>query len=38
VRLISFTTDHMSGYPCIMWAGTDLEHIMIPVADMPMEK
>jgi hypothetical protein len=32
-----FTTDHMSGYPYIMWAGTDLEHIMIPVADMPME-
>jgi len=32
-----FTTDHMSGYPYIMWAGTDLEHIMIPVADMSME-
>jgi hypothetical protein len=31
-----FTTDHMSGYPYIMWAGTDLEHIMIPVADMSM--
>ncbi|MBP9072085.1 MAG: DUF4440 domain-containing protein [Caldilineaceae bacterium] len=30
-----FTTDHMSGYPYIMFAGTDYEHMMIPVADMP---
>ena len=33
-----FTTDHMSGYPYIMWAGTDMEHIMIPLTDMPMEQ
>ncbi len=31
----SFTTDHASGYPYIMWDGTDYEHLMIPVADMP---
>jgi hypothetical protein len=31
----SFTTDHMSGYPYIMWDGTPYEHLMIPVADMP---
>ena len=30
-----FTTDHTSGYPYIMFAGTDFEHMMIPVADMP---
>ncbi len=30
-----FTTDHTSGYPYIMFAGTDYEHLMIPVADMP---
>jgi len=30
-----FTTDHMSGYPYIMYADTGYQHIMIPVADMP---
>ncbi len=30
-----YTTDHNSGYPYIMFAGTDFEHLMIPVADMP---
>lgn len=30
-----FTTDHASGYPYIMYTGTDYEHLMIPVADMP---
>jgi hypothetical protein len=30
-----FTTDHASGYPYIMYVGTDYEHLMIPVADMP---
>ena len=30
-----FTTDHMSGYPYIMYSETGYEHIMIPVADMP---
>jgi hypothetical protein len=29
-----FTTDHHSGQPYIMWAGTPYEHIMMPVADM----
>ena len=28
-----FTTDHDSGEPFIMWAGTPYEHIMMPVAD-----
>jgi hypothetical protein len=29
-----FTTDHHSGEPYIMWAGTPYEHIMMPVADV----
>ncbi len=29
----NFTTDHASGYPYIMWDGTDYEHLMLPVAD-----
>ena len=29
-----FTTDHMSGYPYIMFSETGYEHIMIPVADV----
>lgn len=29
-----FSTDHASGEPYIMWAGTPYEHIMMPVADM----
>jgi hypothetical protein len=28
-----FSTDHHSGGPYIMWAGTPYEHIMMPVAD-----
>lgn len=28
-----FSTDHTSGGPYIMWAGTPYEHIMMPVAD-----
>lgn len=28
-----FSTDHASGQPYIMWAGTPYEHIMMPVAD-----
>ena len=31
-----FTTDHASGEPFIMWAGTPYEHIMMPVADAEM--
>ena len=31
-----FSTDHTSGYPYIMFAGTDFEHLMIPVAGMPV--
>jgi hypothetical protein len=29
-----FSTDHHSGLPYIMWAGTPYEHIMMPVADV----
>jgi hypothetical protein len=29
-----FSTDHTSGGPWIMWAGTPYEHIMMPVADL----
>jgi len=29
-----FTTDHHSGGPYIMWAGTPYEHIMMPIADL----
>ena len=33
-----FSTDHASGGPFIMWAGTPYEHIMMPVSDdMMME-
>lgn len=28
-----FTTDHHSGGPWLMWAGTPYEHIMMPVVD-----
>lgn len=28
-----FSTDHHSGLPYIMWAGTPYEHIMMPVTD-----
>ena len=28
-----FSTDHHSGKPYIMWAGTPYEHLMMPVAD-----
>lgn len=29
----AYSSDHMSGGPYIMWAGTPYEHMMIPVAD-----
>ena len=29
----AFSTDHHSGEPFIMWAGTPYEHIMMPVAE-----
>jgi hypothetical protein len=29
-----FSTDHHSGDPWIMWAGTPYEHIMMPTADV----
>ncbi len=29
-----FSTDHHSGVPYIMWAGTPYEHIMMPIADL----
>jgi hypothetical protein len=28
-----FSTDHTSGEPYVMWAGTPYEHIMMPIAD-----
>lgn len=28
-----FSTDHDSGHPYIMWAGTPYEHVMMPVAE-----
>jgi hypothetical protein len=31
-----FSTDHASGEPYIMWAGTPYEHIMMPVAEGEM--
>lgn len=31
--LTVYSTDHDSGGPYVMWAGTPYEHIMIPVAD-----
>lgn len=31
----AFSTDHHSGQPFIMWAGTPYEHIMMPVAAEP---
>lgn len=31
-----FSTDHASGGPYIMWAGTPYEHIMMPVAEHEM--
>ena len=33
----AFSTDHHSGEPYIMWAGTPYEHIMMPVADVEPE-
>lgn len=33
-----FSTDHHSGHPYIMWAGTPYEHIMMPVANGSMEE
>ena len=32
-----FSTDHASGQPYIMWAGTPYEHIMLPVAESEHE-
>jgi hypothetical protein len=37
VDLSRFTTDHTSGEPYVMWAGTPYEHIMMPVALGEME-
>ena len=33
----AFTTDHHSGGPWVMWAGTPYEHIMMPVAENKRE-
>jgi len=30
-----YTSDHASGFPYVMMASTDFEHLMVPVADMP---
>jgi hypothetical protein len=29
----AFSTDHHSGEPYVMWAGTPYEHVMVPVAE-----
>jgi hypothetical protein len=29
-----FSTNHDSGEPYVMWAGTPYEHIMMPVAEV----
>ncbi len=34
----AFSTDHHSGLPYIMWAGTPYEHIMMPVVDAEHEE
>jgi hypothetical protein len=34
----AFSTDHHSGEPWIMWAGTPYEHIMMPVAEAENEE
>ena len=31
----SFSTDHASGEPYVMFQGTDFEHLMVPVTDTP---
>jgi hypothetical protein len=33
IDLTVFTTDHHSGEPWVMWAGTPYEHIMMPVTE-----
>jgi len=33
-----FTTDYTSGFPYIMFDSTPIEHLMIPVADVPQKK
>lgn len=33
IDLADYSTDHASGEPYVMWAGTPYEHIMMPVAD-----
>jgi hypothetical protein len=33
-----FTTDHHTGGPWVMWAGTPYEHIMMPVVDAEHEE
>ncbi len=33
----AFTTDHLSGLPWVMWAGTPYEHIMMPVVETEQE-
>jgi hypothetical protein len=33
IDLNAYSTDHDSGGPYVMWAGTPYEHIMMPVAD-----
>jgi hypothetical protein len=34
----AFSTDHHSGLPYIMWAGTPYEHVMMPVVDAEHEE
>jgi len=37
IDLTVFSTDHDSGGPFVMWAGTPYEHIMMPVAEAEHE-
>ena len=38
IDLTVYTTDHHSGGPWVMWAGTPYEHIMMPVIDAEHEE
>lgn len=37
MELDMITTDHMSGQPYVMWAGTPYQHIMVPVDAVQMD-
>jgi hypothetical protein len=37
VEMSMISTDHMSGEPYVMWAGTPYQHIMVPVDAVEMD-